>query len=132
MIQWVEATGTDLTVNYDDWLKIAFALVDEFGELAAAYFHRISKFYPKYTHEECEKKYSKCVKTNGSGVKIEPLFHYAKQAGYVIEPKTIQIPNTEEESNAIKISEKKLPEFSKAIFEELLNFFKRATEKANN
>ena len=132
LVQWVEATGTDLTASYDDWLKIGFALADEFGESGACYFHRISKFYPNYTREECEKKYHKCVKANGDGVKIATLFHYAKQAGYVIEPKTIEIHNTEEESNAIKIPKKKLSEFSITIFEELPNFFKRATEKANN
>ena len=132
LVQWVEATGIDLTACYDDWLKIGFALANEFGESGTSYFHRISKFYPNYTHEECEKKYHKCVKANGGGVKIGTLFHYAKQAGYVIEPKTIKIPNTEEESNTIKIPEKKLPEFSNTIFEELPNFFKRATEKANN
>lgn len=132
LIQWVEATGTDLTSSYDDWLKIGFALADEFGEYGASYFHRVSKFYPNYTHKECEKKYQQCTKAKGSGVKIATLFHYAKQAGYVVEPKRIQVSNTEQNSNKIEIPKKELPEFSDTIFEELPNFFKESTERANN
>ncbi len=132
LLQWVEATGTDLTCCYDDWLKIGFALANEFGESGVSYFHRISKFYPKYTHEECEKKYQQCTKAKGSGVKIATLFHYAKQAGYVVEPKRIQVSNIEQNSKKIEIPRKELPEFSDIIFEELPNFFKEATERANN
>ncbi len=132
LVQCIEATRTDVTASYDDWLKIGFALANEFGESGAYYFHRISKYYPKYTYEECEKKYQQCTKAKGSGVKISTLFHYAKQAGYVVKPKRIQISNTERNSNKIEIPEKKLPEFSNIIFEELPNFFKESTERANN
>ncbi|WP_299187917.1 DUF3987 domain-containing protein [uncultured Aquimarina sp.] len=132
LVQWVEATGTDLTSSYDDWLKIGFALANEFSESGASYFHRISKFYPNYTHQECEKQYQHCANAKGSGVKIATLFHYAKQAGYVIERKNTQVSNEALETNKIEIPKKELPEFSNAIFEELPSFFKESTERANN
>ena len=42
----IESQGIDITANYSDWLRIAFALVDEFGLDGESYFHRISAFYP--------------------------------------------------------------------------------------
>ncbi len=132
LVQWIETTGKDLTSSYDDWLKIGFALANEFGESGASYFHRISKFYPKYTHKECENKYQQCAKAKGVGVKIATLFHYAKQAGYVVEREKTQPYNEDHTTKKIEIPRKELPEFSDTIFEELPNFFKESTERANN
>lgn len=82
LVQWVEATGTDLTSTYEDWLKIGFALADEFGQAGATYFHRISKFYSDYDYQGCEKQYEQCLQANGIGITIATLFNYATQSGY--------------------------------------------------
>lgn len=132
LVQWVEATGTDLTSGYDDWLKIGFALSDEFGEPGVSYFHRISKFYPKYKHQECEKQYQHCAKAKGNGVKIATLFHYAKQAGYVPE-KVIPNPSIIQPSpKEPVIPKKELAEFPNFIFDELPEFLKKVVKTASN
>lgn len=59
----IESQGIDITANYSDWLRIAFALVDEFGLDGESYFHRISAFYPNYSHEAASKQYIHCLQS---------------------------------------------------------------------
>ena len=40
----IEASGKDLTSDYNDWYKIGIAIASEFGESGRDYFHRIGKF----------------------------------------------------------------------------------------
>lgn len=131
LIQWIETTGTDMTSNYEDWLKIGFALADEFGLIGASYYHRISKFYPKYKYQECEKQYKRCLKGKRVGVTIGTLFHYAKQAGYV--QKKINSYNTiNNEKKEVVLPKKELAEFSTFIFDELPEFLKKVGHTASN
>ena len=59
----IESQGIDITANYSDWLRIAFALVDEFGLDGESYFHRISAFYPNYSHEAASQQYIHCLQS---------------------------------------------------------------------
>jgi hypothetical protein len=60
LIQLIESTQIDITANYNDWVKIAFVLNNEFGEAGRAYFHRLSRFHHRYSYEEAEQKYTQC------------------------------------------------------------------------
>ncbi|WP_299216210.1 DUF3987 domain-containing protein [uncultured Aquimarina sp.] len=132
LIQWIETTGTDMTSNYEDWLKIGFALADEFGQIGASYFHRVSKFYSKYKHQECEKQYTQCLNGKRTGVTIGTLFHYAKKAGYV--PEKIHSYNSaiNNEDKEVALPKKELAEFSTFIFDELPEFLKKVVHTASN
>lgn len=92
----IESQGIDITANYSDWLRIAFALVDEFGLDGESYFHRISAFYPNYSHEAASQQYIHCLQSaypplRGGGhrpgesgksrVTIATLFYIAKNHG---------------------------------------------------
>ena len=92
----IESQGIDITANYSDWLRIAFALVDEFGLDGESYFHRISAFYPNYSHEAASQQYIHCLQSaypplrggghrpgesDGSRVTIATLFYIAKNHG---------------------------------------------------
>ena len=92
----IESQGIDITANYSDWLRIAFALVDEFGLDGESYFHRISAFYPNYSHEAASQQYIHCLQSaypplRGGGhrpgesgksrVTIATLFYIAKSHG---------------------------------------------------
>ena len=92
----IESQGIDITANYSDWLRIAFALVDEFGLDGESYFHRISAFYPNYSHEAASLQYNHCLQSarpplRGGGhrpgesgksrVTIATLFYIAKNHG---------------------------------------------------
>jgi hypothetical protein len=92
----IESQGIDITANYSDWLRIAFALVDEFGLDGESYFHRISAFYPNYSHKAASQQYIHCLQSaypplRGGGhrpgesgksrVTIATLFYIAKNHG---------------------------------------------------
>lgn len=89
----IENARMDLTSNYDDWVQIGFALANELGERGRTYFHRISKFYPKYTVGETDKKYDNYLKSQHQGTTIKTFFYLAKQAGIAIgkEKKTPEV-----------------------------------------
>ncbi len=89
LIYEIDKHRIDITGNYEDWLKIGFAIESEFGEIGRSYFHSISRYNPDYNYEICNEQYSKCLKNNNSGITIKTLFHFAKQYGIVINTKQI-------------------------------------------
>ena len=42
LIDLLKSSHTDITADYNDWLKVGFALASEFGESGRRYFHDIS------------------------------------------------------------------------------------------
>ena len=79
--QRIEAAGIDLTADYGDWLRIGFALADALGESGRSCFHRLSRFYPAYNQQECDRQYDNCLRSNGHGVTIRTFFRLAKDHG---------------------------------------------------
>ncbi len=86
LIEKIKETQADITSNYEDWVKIGFAIESEFGESGRNYFHEISRFNPEYHFETCNEQYSKCLKNNSTGITIKTLFHFAKLQGIKISP----------------------------------------------
>ena len=81
LTQAVEASGIDITPTYAEWLSIAFALVSELGEEGRAIFHRLSRFYPHYEHNEADQQYSACLHDGSHEITIASLFHIARSHG---------------------------------------------------
>jgi len=81
ILKRIEATQTDITSSYADWVKIGYALAHEYGEVGRSYFKRVSQFYPKYDQTECNKQYNSCLKTTDIKTNIGSFFHCAKEAG---------------------------------------------------
>lgn len=50
----------DITDNYADWVKLAFAFNAEFGEAGRQYFHDISAISAKYDQVKTDRKYDQC------------------------------------------------------------------------
>lgn len=86
VVDQIEQHRIDITGDYDDWLKIGFALVDGFGEQGREYFHRISRYYGDYKAGECNRQYDNCLKSSGGGVTIRSLFSMAADYGLDIRP----------------------------------------------
>lgn len=84
LIQAIESSRTDITTGYDKWLKIGFAIADTFGISGRSYFHRISRFHPKYDESDTNEQYDKCLKSHGSGITISTVFYFAKEQGITI------------------------------------------------
>tara|TARA_R110002126_G_scaffold89252_2_gene213399 strand:- start:9739 stop:11988 length:2250 start_codon:yes stop_codon:yes gene_type:complete len=93
IVDQVKSAGVDLTRgSYKIWLEIGFAIASEYGENGRDYFHAISYYYSEYQHEVCDKQYSKCVKSGGSGVALSTLFYYAKESNLdLVSPETKHI-----------------------------------------
>ena len=80
---------------YNSWLKIAFALAQEFGEAGRAYFHELSKISPKYDPADCDRKFDNCLKTNRGDVTFGTIVHLAKEARIVFKNASLWTPITE-------------------------------------
>jgi len=81
VIERIEMANTDITFNYNDWLRCGLALANQLGERGRQYYHRVSCIYFAYSHSECDKQFNACLKDNGKGVTIKSFFHLAKEAG---------------------------------------------------
>ena len=64
--QRIEASHTDITAGYSNWLDLGFALSEELGEAGRDYFHRISRFNPDYDHAETDKQFNNCLKAGAT------------------------------------------------------------------
>lgn len=73
--------GIDITDGYDKWRDLGFALASELGEDGRQIFHDVSSLYPDYNATECDKQYSSCLKSTGSGITIKTFFKMAQNAG---------------------------------------------------
>jgi len=62
LIERIEATATDVTGEYNDWMRLGMALASEFGPMGESYFQRISQFHPDYNQAEVSKKYDNFVR----------------------------------------------------------------------
>ena len=81
LIAQLQATHTDITSGYTEWLKVGFAIASEFGEAGRRYFHDISALYTGYDATECDKKYDECLKSDNGRTNISTLFYLAEQQG---------------------------------------------------
>ena len=121
IIQQIETKQIDIATAYSDWRDIGFALADGFGETGRDYFHRISKFYPAYTANQCETQYNNCLKANGQGITLKTFFFHAKQAGININK---PLPIGE------RFGEGPLPTFPKTIYPQLPEFLQKVVKIA--
>ncbi len=116
VIEQIEEIGVDLTSAYSDWVKIGFAFADHFGEQGREYFHRVSQMYPNYSREECDRQYTNCLKSNGSGVGIGSFFQMCKNEG-------ITYASKREVKESTKINQ--VPVFPESVYPQLPHFLKK-------
>lgn len=79
-LEVIEGMKIDITSEYDDWLKIAFAL-STLGETGRSLFHRVSVFNPKYDFDTADKKFSECLKNRSRIRSCTPFFRIAEDYG---------------------------------------------------
>lgn len=81
VVREVVGRGIDLTQGYERWRNIGFALAEGMGNQGREYYHSLSAMNPGYDRTECDKQYDACLKSRGSGITINTLFHAAKETG---------------------------------------------------
>lgn len=79
-VKAIESGCADITQNYDDWVKLGFALAAEFGTEGEDFFQRISQFHPQYDQAEVAKKYAELTR-KGSRVRIGSFFRICQDQG---------------------------------------------------
>lgn len=84
LIEAIRSSHADITSNYNDWLKVGFALAGEFVESGRGYFHAISSLYPDYNQDESDRKYTQCLKSDNGRTDISTLFYLAKNQGITL------------------------------------------------
>lgn len=68
--------------EYQDYLKVGFALSNKFGEAGREYFHSICQFSEKYTYRKVDRQYDYCLRSQGLRIAaISTFYWYAKNAG---------------------------------------------------
>ncbi len=145
LISRLHQTHTDITADYNDWLKVGFALADEFGESGRQYFHDISSLNPDYEATECDAKYDECLKSDSGKTGIGTLFYLAEQLG-VTPPKPQQSFNsssTDSQMNAtsdknVAVSfvesqdeDRSLPLFDESVYANLPRILREAAATMN-
>lgn len=83
IINQIIGSRINLCENYHEWLRIAFAFADHFGENGRNYFHQVSSLSLKYEPEVCDRQYTACLKHHNSGrvATIATFYYYCRLAG---------------------------------------------------
>ena len=81
VVRKIEEKKLDITVDYDTWIRIGFALTDALGEEGRSYFHRISRFYSSYNEVDCNLQFERCLHAGNTGVTSATFFHFASDQG---------------------------------------------------
>lgn len=79
-----QITGGQIQIydTYNDWLKIGFALAEQFGEGGRSYFHDISSFWNKYTTRGTDSQFKYCLTHKSSRpAGIATFYYLAKHHG---------------------------------------------------
>lgn len=75
----IDSRHIDITKIYKDWISLAYALGNEFGEAGREYFHRVSRYYDNYNPKETDRTFTACLK--GSAMTINSFFWLCKRNG---------------------------------------------------
>jgi hypothetical protein len=83
IIGQIQNLGIDITTSYEDWLKVGFAIADEYGENGRNFYHILSQNHPEYNTATTDKKYDSLLRGRNSSkrVSIRSLFYIAAQHG---------------------------------------------------
>jgi hypothetical protein len=79
VVSLIESHSMDITSSYEDWVKVAGALYNAFGEEGRLIFHRISKFHPDYKSKKTDSKFNGC--RNMNKVSLSTFFYVASSYG---------------------------------------------------
>ena len=74
-------SGIDITIGYENWRTLGFALADGLGESGRSFYHDLSQMNAEYDNAECDKQYTSCLRGKKNGTTIKSFFYMAKEAG---------------------------------------------------
>ena len=78
IISQIKENKIDITSGYkEEWLKIASALANEFGESGRGYFHSVSQYHAKYDSNDTDCLFDNVLKHDYNKISIGSFFHIA-------------------------------------------------------
>ena len=80
LVRAIEKQRIDITSDYHNWIRIAFAIASKHGISGEEYFHRISQFHPSYDPKEAHKVYQSCLRNNSGVVTIATIVYLIHNA----------------------------------------------------
>ena len=95
-----KASSMNLFDDYNDYIRLAFALSSEFDESGRQYFHLLCSSSSKYNQEKSDKEYSIALKRKGNGITIASVYFKFKEAGI-----SLTSEKTEQIRSIVKLSE---------------------------
>jgi predicted P-loop ATPase len=85
MIKQMDEKGINLCEDYSDWVRICYALIQEFQEQGREYFHTLSSHSSKYNSLDCDSQFNACYKNHSESKSkkstIGTIYFHAKQNG---------------------------------------------------
>jgi len=85
MIKQMDEKGINLCEDYSDWVRICYALIQEFQEQGREYFHTLSSHSSKYNSLDCDAQFNACYKNHSESKSkkstIGTIYFHAKQNG---------------------------------------------------
>jgi predicted P-loop ATPase len=79
--EYLVKESIDITKQYDDWIRIGFAIAHHFGEEGRASYIKISSLHPKFNEHEVHKEFDYMLNKNDGRTSIGSLFHTLKEYG---------------------------------------------------
>ena len=80
----VNQKGIDIAPQYNDYLRVAFGIANEFGENGRSYFHALCQPSSKYDAKQADKKYTHVLKANDGKITIGTVYHLMRENGVTI------------------------------------------------
>lgn len=96
--------------SYDDYLKIGFALAEEYGEGGRAYFHELSQISEKYRFSTVDKQYTYCLRSkNTNRANLSSFYYLAKANGInIVTERTKEIIRVTKNSKKAGLSKEQI------------------------
>ena len=119
----IERRSLDITSDYSQWIDIASALFNEFGEAGKQYFERVSQFYPNANEKDISYKWNK--NKNRSGITIATFFEICSRHGIRFRESPSESPLTKANRHSPPKSEettiiyKRTPLFPESIWADM-------------
>ena len=78
--QRIAENSIDITSSYQDWMNVTFACAS-LGESAREAYQTICSQYSGYSREECDAKFSNCLRTGRGSISLGTLIQIAQDHG---------------------------------------------------
>lgn len=95
LVEAVEKAGIDIAPQYDEWVRMAFAISTDCGEAGRVYFLRLCRLYPQYDERKTSRMYDAALKKSEGRIHLGTVFYLAKKRGVKLAPEADFAPEAE-------------------------------------